>query len=209
MQHKVPGLSSSLSYSIYLCTGIFTWGLFNEIILRTQNIFVENANILKKISFPRHCLPVIVVLNAIVNFLIVFGLFTIFLILSNNLPGISYIAVVPLIIILIGLAYGIGFILGMLNVFFRDVNQFFAVIMQFWFWLTPIVYPISSLSPKAQSLMSLNPMTVIINGFQTSIVSKNWPDWYSLLYPACLALLFSILATRIFHTQATNIMDEL
>ena len=66
MQAKLPGVDSAFGYSIYLCVGVLTWGLFTEIVSRLQSVFLENANLLKKISFPRFCLPVIVVLNALV-----------------------------------------------------------------------------------------------------------------------------------------------
>ncbi|WP_291371604.1 ABC transporter permease, partial [Acinetobacter sp. UBA5934] len=64
MKAKLPGIESGFAYSIYLCAGVLTWGLFAEIVGRGQNIFLENANLLKKISFPRMCLPIITVLNA-------------------------------------------------------------------------------------------------------------------------------------------------
>ena len=80
MRAKLPGIDSTFAYSIYLCAGVLTWGLFAEIIGHGQNVFLEHANLIKKLSFPRICLPVIVVLNAGLNFAISFGLFTGFLI---------------------------------------------------------------------------------------------------------------------------------
>ena len=64
MRAKLPGVDSTFAYSIYLCAGVLTWGLFAEIISHGQNVFLEHANLIKKLSFPRICLPVIVVLNA-------------------------------------------------------------------------------------------------------------------------------------------------
>src|SRR5579862_7964714 len=75
MRAKLPGLNSAFAYSIYLCAGTLTWGLFAEIIGRGQNVFIENANLIKKLTFPRICLPVIVALNAGLNFSIIFSIF--------------------------------------------------------------------------------------------------------------------------------------
>ena len=61
MRAKLPGVEGSFSYSIYLCAGIITWGLFTEIIQRSQSVFLDNANLIKKLSFPRLTLPIIVV----------------------------------------------------------------------------------------------------------------------------------------------------
>jgi len=65
MKARLPGVDSTFAYSIYLCSGVLTWGLFAEIAGRAQNIFLEHANLLKKLSFPRLCLPTVVVLNAL------------------------------------------------------------------------------------------------------------------------------------------------
>ena len=87
MKAKLPGVDTAFAYSIFLCAGVLTWGLFAEIVGRAQNTFLENANLLKKLSFPRLCLPVVVVANAGLNFVIIFGPFTAFLVLSGNFPA--------------------------------------------------------------------------------------------------------------------------
>lgn len=142
MRARLPGVDDGLAYSVYLCAGLLTWGLFAEITTRSQSMFLENANLLKKISFPRICLPVIVLLNAGINFAIILGLFLGFLLITGRLPGMALLALVPLLILQVMFAAGLGMILGVLNVFFRDVGQFFGICLQFWFWLTPIVYPL-------------------------------------------------------------------
>jgi len=71
---------------------VLTWGLFAEIVGRAQNIFLEHANLRKKLSFPRMTLPLIVVLSASLNFAIVFSLFLLFLLFSGNWPGSAVLA---------------------------------------------------------------------------------------------------------------------
>src|SRR5471032_200711 len=92
MGSRLPGTGSPFAYSIYLCAGVLTWGLFAEITGRSQSVFLEHANLIKKLQFPRICLPIIVVLNALVNFAIIFGLFTVFLVVSGNSPGWIFLA---------------------------------------------------------------------------------------------------------------------
>lgn len=75
MRAKLPGVDSSFGYSIYLCEGILTWGMFAEVTTRSQNMFLDNANLLKKLSFPRLCLPITIVASGLLNFFIVFGVF--------------------------------------------------------------------------------------------------------------------------------------
>jgi lipopolysaccharide transport system permease protein len=209
MRAKLPGADSTFGYSIYLCAGLLTWGLFAEITGRAQNTFLENDNLLKKLNFPRLCLPVVVVASAALNFSMIFGLFTLFLLVSGNFPGVAYLAVLPLLAILLAFAIGLGMMLGVLNVFFRDVGQFFGIFVQFWFWLTPIVYPVNILPTSAQNLMAYNPMAPLLAGFQAVLVMGQWPQWASLLYPAVLAALLCLLSMRLFRRHAGDMVDEL
>ncbi len=209
MRTRLPGVDNGFGYSIYLCAGILTWGLFAEIVSRAQNVFLEHANLIKKISFPRICLPVIVVLNAGVNFAIIFGLFVLFLIFSGTFPGLGFVAIFPVLAIQIAFAIGLGIIVGVLNVFFRDVGQFFAVLLQFWFWFTPIVYPASILPSSVQSYLNWNPMVPLVTAYHDILVHGNWPQWPNLLIPAALAVLLCTFGMRLFRKRVGEIVDEL
>jgi lipopolysaccharide transport system permease protein len=99
--------------------------------------------------------------------------------------------------------------LGVLNVFFRDVGQFFGIFITFWFWLTPIVYPVSILPERVQSLMALNPMASLIGAMQGVLVHGEWPQWGSLLYPFALGLALCFIGLRLFRRRAGEMVDEL
>jgi lipopolysaccharide transport system permease protein len=209
MHSKLPGVSSHFGYSIYLCAGILTWGLFAEIVARGQNVFIEQANLIKKVSFPRICLPLIVMLNALVNFGIIFGLFTVFLLASGNFPGWLFVTLLPVLVLQVLLAIGIGMVAGVLNVFFRDVGQFVTIALQFWFWFTPIVYPSSILPANVRPLLSWNPMARVIEAYQTVLVEGRAPDWASLAPVALLAVLLCVFGLRLFRKRSGEMVDEL
>ena len=209
MKARLPGVDGRFAYSIYLCAGVLTWTFFSETVSRAQNVFLENANLIKKVSFPRMCLPVIVVANASLSFLIIFGLFTLFLILSGSFPGLVYFAVIPVLLVQVLFSVGLGITLGVLNVFFRDVGQLFAVVLQFWFWLTPVVYPVTILPAFAQKALRYNPMTNIIASYQGVLVNGQWPDWASLWPVTLLALALCAWGMRLFRAHAGEMVDEL
>ena len=209
MHTRMPGIDSNFAYSIYLCAGVITWGMFAEITGRALTIFLENANLLKKLSFPRLCLPTVVVLNAGLNFAIIFGLFTLFLLITGNFPGWVFLGLIPLLVIQTAFAVGLGITLGVLNVFFRDVGQLFGVILQFWFWLTPIVYPVTILPEYVRSLMELNPMVGLMSAYQGIFVSGQWPQWQTLWPVTLLAVLLCGLGIRLFRKHAGEMVDEL
>ena len=209
MRAKLPGFDSTFAYSIYLCAGVLTWGLFGEMVGRSQTMFLDNANLLKKISFPRITLPIIVVANAGLNFAIVFGLFLAFLVVSGNFPGWVVLAVLPVLALQMAFAMGLGMVLGVLNVFFRDVGQFFGIFLQFWFWLTPIVYPASILPETIKPLLVINPMASVMTAYQGILVNQQSPQWSSLWPTAVLASLLCLLGLHLFKKNVGEMVDEL
>lgn len=209
MQARLPQATGPFAYSIYLCSGILTWGLFAEILSRMQVVFIENANLLKKVTFPRICLPVIIILSCILNYLIIFSLFIVFLVITGNFPGISFLYIIPILLVQILFASGLGITLGVLNVFFRDVGQFVTVLLQFWFWFTPVVYVYTTLPLWAQGWLNLNPMTSIINGYHDIFVHNTVPNFYAMKWTILIALLFCALGLYLFRKHAADMVDEL
>lgn len=209
MRSRLPGVDGTFAYSIYLCAGVLTWGFFSEIVGRAQNVFIENANLIKKLSFPRLCLPIIVVLNAGLNFTIIFALFVVFLISTGNFPGWVFLGVVPVLLVQAAFSIGLGMTLGVLNVFFRDVGQFFGIVLQFWFWLTPIVYPANVLPARVVRLLAYNPMAVLVEAYQQIFVYAQWPDWSRLIPVLVLSLLLCVLGAYLFRKHAGDMVDEL
>ncbi len=209
MQARLPGTNSMFTYSIYLCSGIITWGFFSELINRSQGVFLEHANLIKKIIFPKICLPAIVLLNALINFSIIFSIFIIFLIISGNFPGFVIIYTIPVIIIQILFALGLGILLGVINVFFRDVAQFVAVLLQFWFWFTPIVYPDSIIPDQLRTLLYFNPMALLTMAYHDIYVTHTPPNFLHLIIVFFLSILICYLALNLFRNKVGEMVDEL
>lgn len=209
MRARLPGVDSSFAYSIFLMAGLLPWGLFTETLMRYQTMFLENANLIKKVSFPKLCLPLIALLNALVNFTIIFGLFLVFLIVSGNWPGTVALAFFPLLGLQILFTVGLGMLLGVLNVFFRDVGQLFPILVQFWFWLTPIIYAIDIVPQAFRGLLMLNPLLPLFVGYQDIFVRGLWPDASSLISLLFISFILNILAFRLFRKRAGEMVDEL
>ena len=97
----------------------------------------------------------------------------------------------------------------MLNVFFRDVGQLIGVVLQFWFWLTPVVYPKSILPASVRDFLWLNPMAALMAAYQDIVVSAKWPAWGTLWPVLLLALALCWLAQHLFRKHAGEMVDEL
>ncbi|MDH1071475.1 ABC transporter permease [Pseudomonas nitroreducens] len=209
MRSRLPGVDNHLAYGFYLCAGFLVWGLFTEITGRSQSMFLDNANLIKKLSFPRICLPTVVIGTALVNFAITFVLFLLIISAAGAFPGPALLALLPLLAIMLAFAAGLGMLLGVLNVFFRDVGQLFGIVVQFWFWLTPIVYPIGILPSYIRPLVEINPMTPLVGAFQTVLVYQRWPDWASLWSPLLISILLCGVGLLLFRARSGEMVDEL
>lgn len=209
MQARLAGVEDTLGYGIFLCAGLLTWGFFSELLGRCPNIFIDQANLLKKVSFPRITLPVIVLFSSAVNFAIIFIIFLLFLIISGRFPGWAIIAFLPLLFIQQAFALGLGMVLGTLNVFFRDVGQFVGIVLQFWFWLTPIVYPLSILPERVRSMIELNPMGQLVGAYQQIILHGQWPNWALFRFHAIGAFIALTVGFLVFRRLSGEIVDEL
>ncbi len=209
MRAKLPGIDDPMAYGFFVCAGLLPWIYFVELLNRFPNIFIEQAALLKKVSFPRTTLPVIVFCSATINFLIIFGLFLIVLLITGRFPGWVVLGYIPLLVIQQMFVIGFGILLASVNVFFRDVGQFINVIIQFWFWYTPIVYVANMLPEKAQGLLAFNPMTAFVQAYQAIILYGRWPDLTQFLPHLAGASIALISGFVVFHRLADEMVDEL
>lgn len=209
MRPGMPAHDSKFAYSIYLCSGVLTFGLFSEMLGRSVMIFVENANLLKKINFPKLCLPITVMISCVLNFAVTMGIFLGFLTVTAAFPGWVILSAVPVLIIQLVFTIGLGMLLATINVFYRDVRQAVQVVLQFWFWLTPIVYIPATLPPWLGGVMNANPLCPMIQAYQGIFLEKIQPDWHTLIYPGLLGSCFVITGIYAFYKLHGEIVDEL
>lgn len=209
MRARLPGQTSAHAYSIYLCAGLLSWNLFAEIVTRSMQMFIDQAHLLKKVHFSRACLPVVVVINGLIQYAIVFSLFLLFALMMQGPPGWPLVGLLPALATLILFGAGLGLTLGVLNVFFRDVAQFFGVALQFWFWMTPVVYPPSIVPEALEPWLWINPMYGVLRAFQDVMVQHQWPDWALLAPAAGTGLALAALGAYLFRRHAGEMADEL
>lgn len=209
MGARLPNVTDSAAYPIYLMAGNAAWGLFTEIFTRCITVFITYAGTLKKISFPRLCLPVIVWGNALVTHLfLLLAIFVVFIALGHR-PTLTWLAL-PLGILLISVfAFGLGLLLGIINVFSRDVAEVSGILLQIWFWLTPIIYPIELVSDRFGWLLRFNPLVPMVRIYQEALLYDRWPDLAALWPASLLALTLFVLSFLLFRRASSELVDTL
>jgi lipopolysaccharide transport system permease protein len=207
---KLPGVSNQYAYAIYLMAGLLAWTLFSEIIGRCLNLFIEQGNLMKKMSFPRITLPAIVVgSNLLNNILLFIAMLGIFAMLGHQF-SVAMFWLIPLTLIVVVFALGIGLILGVMNVFLRDIGQLIPIIMQMLFWFTPIVYPVGIIPESYLHLLNLNPMYPITHAYQQILVYGATPAFDGgLATTAIIALVLILLSLFLFRRAGAEMVDSL
>jgi lipopolysaccharide transport system permease protein len=206
---KLPGIDNKYAYAIYLMAGLLAWNLFSEIISRCLNLFIEQGNLMKKMCFPRITLPTIVMgacgLNNVLLFISMLGIFAL---LGHTFSAVM-LWLIPLTLIVMVLALGIGLIIGVMNVFLRDIGQAIPIILQVWFWFTPIVYPENIIPESYRHLLSLNPMYPITSAYHQVLVYNNAPQLDSLIVISAIACALALLSFFLFRRASAEMMDVL
>lgn len=206
---KLPGIDSKYSYAIYLIAGTVGWTLFAEILNRCLTVFIDNASNMKKLLFPRIVLPIIVTGSALVNnLLLLLSVIIIFFFLGHTVS--SFIVWLPLVMIVtIAFALGLGLFLGVLNVFFRDIGQAIPIIMQIWYWTTPVVYMISILPEGYGKYLIYNPMYHIIEAYHSILAFHTQPDLVPLGIIGITSLLLLFVALFLYRKASSEMVDVL
>jgi lipopolysaccharide transport system permease protein len=151
---------SKIEYALILFAGLLVFNLFSECITKAPSLIMSNVNYVKKVVFPLEILPWVNLYSALFHGLIglIVWLLAYYIFLGAHHLTMFYLPVVilPLCLIVLGLSW----ILASLGVYLRDIGQFIGIVVTALMFLSPIFYPLSSLTAKYQLLMLLNPLTI-------------------------------------------------
>lgn len=157
---------------MFALSGLVIWGIFSGGINNAGNSMVSNANIIKKIYFPRLIIPISAILVGLFDFIMAFSVFFFYCILKGTYFSWHAFFYCPLAALLACMAtFGVGCLLAALNVKFRDFRYLIPFLIQFLLFVTPVIYP-SNIAQNVylNTFMALNPMTAPLDIFRASFV---------------------------------------
>lgn len=204
---KIP--TDGVPQFIFYMSGNIAWLYFSQCITKTSNTFVTNVNIFGKVYFPRLTTPIATVLTGLINFgiqfLLFIGFLVYFLLTDTTVHPNVYIALTPVLIVQMALlGMGFGIIISSLTTKYRDLTVLVSFGVQLWMYATPVVYPISTLSEKAASLILLNPMAPVVAIFRYAFLGTGsipWMYWgISWITTIVVLLLGIVLFSRVEKT---------
>ena len=185
------GKGGVLEFALSLFTGLACFEVLAGSAARGASLMAENVNFVKKVVFPLEVLPASVGLALVLQSLFSFALVVLARFFSGGLPATALLAPLGLIPLL-ALAVGLGTWLAPVGVAVKDVGQAITALMQLYFFMTPIVYPLTAVPERYRPILALNPLHVVIEHFRRTLLWGQSPDWAALSAVTLFALIFML-----------------
>lgn len=209
MGGRLPGASNVYAYSVYLTVGLVPWAAFAGAISRCSNVFLEKKHLISKINISLPSLLIYIILSETVTFIFSMVFFFIFLLLTDYQFNLN-IFLVPFIYYLQQLlTFGIGLLAATLTVFIRDVKEIVGVVLQFWFWFTPIIYVRDILPEVIEKILVFNPAYILVESYQRIFVFNDDPSYRSLMALTLLTHVLVMISYLIFRSLEKDVRDFL
>lgn len=159
--------TGDIPYPIFLFAALLPWTFFQTSILSATNALVSHAELLKKVSFPRETIPYSIIVSKSVDFFFSTLVFMLLLIFYQVPLSSSSWLFFPIFFLQILLTSGISLILSAANLFYRDIQYLAGLLLLLWFYVTPVVYPLSLVPQEYVWIYKLNPMVGLIEGYRS------------------------------------------
>ncbi|KAA3661575.1 MAG: ABC transporter permease [Chloroflexi bacterium] len=187
----IPIDTGEVPYVIFAYTAMVPWALFAGSLNEMVFSLVGNMNLVSKIYFPREILPIAALLARLLDAMIAFSLLVVIM-LFYRMPvfTFSWLFLPVILIVQIVFVLGLGFIGSALNVFYRDITHVVGLGLQVWLYATPIIYPVTAVPERFQTLYFLNPMAGIIESYRAVLLRGEMPSQFLWLSAVVGGILF-------------------
>ena len=184
---KIP--SDGIPYPIFSFAALVPWTFFANGLGQSANSLVGNANLIKKIYFPRLAVPIATILSGVIDFALAFVVLLAMMLYYGIMPTINVIWLPLLLLLALVTSLGVGLWLSALNVQFRDVRYVVPFLTQIWMFGTPIAYPSSLLAEPWRTLYALNPMVGVVEGFRWALLGTKTGPNLNMAVSVCISLI--------------------
>ena len=196
---RVTRLDTGVPYPIFAFAGLLPWNFFSSSLGFAIGSLTGNSSLVTKVYFPRELFPVSAVLVSLFDFVVAFTVLIAMMIYYQI--GVTWAALVLPVILLVQIAFtiGIALLLSMANLFYRDVKYLFNIVITVWMFATSVVYPIDRVGGRLATVLSLNPMTPIIDGYRAVLLHGTLPSLQPFIAATALSLFTLGLGMIAFH----------
>lgn len=197
------------TYAVFLFAGMVPWNFFSMTVTQSCTSFIHNEGLIKKIYLPKIVFPLSLAIGmAVDSFLALMALFLLVVLFGAPLtPALLFVPVAYAL--LFTFTFGVALIASVATVFFRDLQYVISVVMQAWFFLTPVMYRHEALAGKVAAVVALNPMVAFIELFRAPLYLGQWPSLQAVGVAAVVALCALALGVLILLRQEKHIVFRL
>ncbi|MCU1657194.1 MAG: transporter permease [Pseudonocardiales bacterium] len=211
--HPPKGSPSGLNvFALWLSCGLLPWMFFANVVTSGMSSIIANANLIKKVYFPRETLVVADALSWLFTFSIEMLVLLVALLIFGGSPLLYLPGAIAFMLLLACFGLGLALMLAVANVYFRDTQHFVAIFMQLWFYATPIVYPASLIvkdHPSIATAYRLNPLERFVEAFRNLLYDNRWPTALNTLVLVLVSLGVLVLGMAVFRRFQGRLAEEL
>ena len=165
---------NNFPFILWLVCGMFPWFFLSESIQSAANSVIESAFLVKKIVFRVELLPIVKIISALVVHIFFIAVLFLMFAAYGHPPTLYALQIIYYVLAMICLSLGLSWLTSSLAVFFRDVRQLVAMLLQFGFWGTPIFWNLKMLPEQFQFILKLNPAYYVVEGYRQSFIYREW-----------------------------------
>lgn len=207
---KLP--TDGLPQMLFYMSGTVLWHYFSGCLNGTSNTFTANAGIFGKVYFPRLVTPISIIISNLISFAIQLMFFMAFLlyfaISGADVRVTTWALALPILIILMaGLGLGFGIIISSMTTKYRDLHLLVGFGVSLWMYVTPIIYPVSTIPSQLRWIADINPITPIIETFRAGFLGAGDASWMRLGYSAVFMLVVMFIGIVIFNRVEKTFID--
>ena len=201
------------NFALYMLCALLAWNFFSMVTTGGMGALLGNAALVRKVAFPRETLVFAHVFQALVQFAIEMALLAVVLLIFGS-PLLPFLPFTMILMILLAVfSGGIALVLAAVGVYFRDTAYLWTIVMQIWFYATPIVYPSSLLdtqvSETTKKILQLNPMAQFAEGFRRTMYDARPPGLVATLVLAVMSVVTLAVGWKIFERLSRRFAEEL
>ena len=196
----------------FYLAGITIWNYFSEVLTKTSTVFRDNAAVMGKVYFPRLIMPLSIVVSGLMKFAIQFALFVAVVLYFTFIQGTVHpnlwVLLTPFLLLLMAaLSLGLGMIFSSLTTKYKDLGFLLTFGIQLFMYVTPVVYPVSSIPAKYAWIVNINPLTGIFECFRFSYLGSGDFQPLSLMFSTIITFFVLAIGTLIFNKVEKSFMD--
>jgi ABC-2 type transport system permease protein len=194
-------------YPVFLLTALIPWTCFSLSVTNSTTAITDNGNLIKKVFFPREIIPAAVNLANLFNFLLSLVVLFVFLLVFRVALTPTVFLLPFVILIQLTFTVGLSLITSCLHVYYRDVKYLMEALLVFWFYATPIFYPLSMVPERIMKIYMLNPMASIVTMYRNILLEGCFPDPAVLACGLGSSLVVLVIGFHVFRKLEPNFAD--